>query len=445
MEALSESQEVIDAKNARKAVKGTLSRVVNQIKVNLVIQPGAKYDFSKLDKFSIKADAEKLQTRLQNLQEKNDAYCKIGVATLLKAKVSEEIIEQFENEVDQYWINSRKDATELLNLYEFEYGKALEMYLKNIQEESKPVVKISDVSAVDVSKNKKKAETDIKRQLNRWSVMKTKWNCIIQQAEAETGKTLSIEAEKLIQTPILIDADKLLVSIQDQWDTLEAFVETLWEVFDAGDVSLEDAEKKIDFDLSKEAKRMFAAKSELDRLSVVIKQQEHKRTTELNMSKSGVKMVETEKEKAPLKMDRIQLPKFSGKAEDYASWKEKFLSLVPQGRDDAEISVLLEQSIPESKRHLLRGCGVDHVKMLDVLQKELAPTRDVINSINLQLAKLKRITPEEKESDKKFVYMVESLEKMERDLRAINRLSVLANCNTMQDIECKLPHLVKTD
>ena len=70
MEALSESQEVIDAKNARKAVKGTLSRVVNQLKVNLVIQPGAKYDFSKLDKFSIKADAEKLQTRLQNLQEK---------------------------------------------------------------------------------------------------------------------------------------------------------------------------------------------------------------------------------------------------------------------------------------------------------------------------------------------------------------------------------------
>ena len=173
MEALSESQEVIDAKNARKAVKGTLSRVVNQLKINLVIQPGAKYDFSKLDKFSIKADAEKLQTRLQNLQEKNDAYCKIGVDTLLKAKVSEEIIEQFENEVDQYWIISRKDATELLNLYEFEYGKALETYLKNIEEESKPVVK-SDVSAVDVSKNKRKAETDIKRQLNRWSVMKTK-------------------------------------------------------------------------------------------------------------------------------------------------------------------------------------------------------------------------------------------------------------------------------
>ena len=198
MEALSESQEVIDAKNARKAVKGTLSRVVNQLKVNLVIQPGTKYDFSKLDKFSIKADAEKLQTRLQNLQEKNDAYCKIGVDTLLKAKVSEEIIEQFENEVDQYWIISRKDATELLNLYEFEYGKALETYLKNIEEESKPVVK-SDVSSVDVSKNKRKAETDIKRQLNRWSVMKTKWNCIIQQAEAETGKTLSIEAEKLIE------------------------------------------------------------------------------------------------------------------------------------------------------------------------------------------------------------------------------------------------------
>ena len=83
--------------------------------------------------------------------------------------------------------------------------------------------------------------------------------------------------------------------------------------------------------------------------------------------------------------------------------------------------------------------------MLIILQRELAPTRDVVNSINLQLSKLKRITSDDRESDKKFVLMVESIEKMQRDLKAINRMSVLANCTTIQEIESKLPLLVKTD
>ena len=119
--------------------------------------------------------------------------------------------------------------------------------------------------------------------------------------------------------------------------------------------------------------------------------------------------------------------------------------MVPKGRDDAETAVLLEQSIPENKRYLLRDCGQDYKKMLEVLRKELAPTRDVVNSINLQLSKLKRIMPDDRESDRKFVYMVESIEKMQRDLKAIDRISVLANINTIQEIEGKLPQLVKTD
>ena len=75
----------------------------------------------------------------------------------------------------------------------------------------------------------------------------------------------------------------------------------------------------------------------------------------------------------------------------------------------------------------------------------MAPIRDVVNSINLQLSKIKKITSEDKESDNKFVIMVETLEKMKRYLMAINRLSVLANINTIQEIESKLPQLVKTD
>ena len=34
---------------------------------------------------------------------------------------------------------------------------------------------------------------------------------------------------------------------------------------------------------------------------------------------------------------------------------------------------------------------------------------------------------------------------MERDLTPIDRLSAIANCNTIQEIESKFPHMVKTD
>ena len=82
--------------------------------------------------------------------------------------------------------------------------------------------------------------------------------------------------------------------------------------------------------------------------------------------------------------------------------------------------------------------------MLNVLQRELAPTRDVINNVKLQLTKMKKITPDDKEGDRKFITMVEELEKISRDLKAINEISVIANSSTLDDLERKLPPVVLT-
>jgi len=71
MEVLDTSKEVQTAKDIRKLAKGVLTRKVNQLKKSLVLNPGEKYDFSKLDKFSIATDAEKIEADLTNLNEKN--------------------------------------------------------------------------------------------------------------------------------------------------------------------------------------------------------------------------------------------------------------------------------------------------------------------------------------------------------------------------------------
>ena len=59
METLKELETVKAAKKARTAAKSALTRVANQLKVSLVLKDEeTKYDFAKLDKFSIKVDAE---------------------------------------------------------------------------------------------------------------------------------------------------------------------------------------------------------------------------------------------------------------------------------------------------------------------------------------------------------------------------------------------------
>ena len=130
MEALKVSEDVTKAKSARKSAKGSLTRVANQLKKQLVLEPGEKYNFLQLDKFSIEEDAKKLQIKLSALQECNEAYSKVGLETLYKAKVADEVITQFEDEVDSYWIDARQEATKVLNLYKFEYSTALDRYLK---------------------------------------------------------------------------------------------------------------------------------------------------------------------------------------------------------------------------------------------------------------------------------------------------------------------------
>ena len=76
MEVLVTSQEVQAAKNIRKTTKGALTRIANQLKRDLVLEPGNKYDFAKLDKFSISADANRLEKKLEELYQQNEAYVK---------------------------------------------------------------------------------------------------------------------------------------------------------------------------------------------------------------------------------------------------------------------------------------------------------------------------------------------------------------------------------
>ena len=227
--------------------------------------------------------------------------------------------------------------------------------------------------------------------------------------------------------------------VESEWMSLNCFYLELDNQLEAAEYDDKAVQEAVQFDLSSKIKEKGDVVMELRRLA------EFQKVKKLDSSSKEVVTVASKEGGSALKLKGLTAPTFTGKAEDFASWKERFLALVLKGRSKEEVAALLELSIPSKKVYLLRECKQDDYEgMLDILQRELAPTRDVINNVKLQLTKLKKITAEDKDGDRKFISMVEELEKISRDLKAINELSVLANSSTLDDVERKLPPVVLT-
>ena len=110
----------------------------------------------------------------------------------------------------------------------------------------------------------------------------------------------------------------------------------MYELFDKAGVDYSQATTKMEADPLKDALRSH----EHSRLYEVKKKQELKKVKAAKGTTKSTDIVE--KDVAPIKMDRIQTPKFSGKAKDFSSLKQKFCAVLLKGRDDVEMSVLLE-------------------------------------------------------------------------------------------------------
>ena len=77
--------------------------------------------------------------------------------------------------------------------------------------------------------------------------------------------------------------------------------------------------------------------------------------------------------------------------------------------------------------------------MMKTLQEKFGTSRQVIMSIVAELGKLSIAT-----SDRQFVTFVETIEKAERDLEAVDSVDQLENETILTMIESKLPERIKS-
>ena len=143
----------------------------------------------------------------------------------------------------------------------------------------------------------------------------------------------------------------------------------------------------------------------------------------------------------PLKINKPDNLAFSGNARDFAPFKRDFLAIVVPHRDASQIGIYLKQAVPEKHKYLIANKDLhDWRGMLDILEDELASHKIVIDQTVAEIEKM-RIPS----TDKAFVELVESLEKIERDLTTLEQLGEIANTSVLSKLESKLPHQISHD
>ena len=144
---------------------------------------------------------------------------------------------------------------------------------------------------------------------------------------------------------------------------------------------------------------------------------------------------------APVKLEKTENLKFSGKSRDFAQFKSDFNDIVVPNRPDIDIGVRLRQAVPEEHHYLLNNIKLhEHVKMMKELEDYFGTTRQLVMSITAELDKLKPAN-----DDKLFVSFVDKIEKARQDLEAINQGCEMSNSQMIREIESKLPAIVKKD
>ena len=391
-----------ELKNLRATAKGKLTRVINKLKPLLESKSEAALDNEQ----QISDLGKDLENAVSNFNSSHEAYRQASEKAAA-AKDLENV--EIENE---------------------KYVEEVETNVYNIQTLAKKYKE-----ALKLHKEAKKNIPDAKINFDR------------SREDYVNAKTLAENVSKQVETKSFSelvawsDTDSFDVeTIRDDLkrasrENLEHTRRYKTELTNSG-MAPDDVEKQINFDQKSEIEQFNKVILNLDKVY-------NARLTRLNAARSmnapGV-AVHGPRD-APVKLEKTENLKFSGKSRDFAQFKSDFNDIVVPNRPDIDIGVRLRQAVPEEHRYLLNNIKLhEHVKMMKELEDYFGTTRQVVMNVTTELDKLKMAN-----DDKQFVSFVDKIEKAKRDLEAINQACEMSNSHMIGEIESKLPIIVKKD
>lgn len=143
----------------------------------------------------------------------------------------------------------------------------------------------------------------------------------------------------------------------------------------------------------------------------------------------------------PIKLAKADAISFSGEPRDFPKFKIEFNDIVVPNRDDQEIGLRLKQALPKRHSHVLDNFSLrEHVLMMKRLEEHFGTSEMIVCSIAADIKKLKMPT-----DAKSFVSFVDRIEAADRELRAVNLITELANESSLVSITEKFPKNIATD
>ena len=253
--------------------------------------------------------------------------------------------------------------------------------------------------------------------------------------------------QSFVVTKIL--AQKVSISTEpDELRTAQIMKERLLKDFDSlknKTKALEECKRSKEetkpggVDMSIETTEVFEIIHGLDK--IILKDAEEKAIKEPTLFNS-TQVSTSENSAGYIKLKKIDCPRFSGVVREFAKFKKEFNSIVAvSGRPDTEIGINLKNAIPKKHQHLIDNVDAEnHPEMMKILTYKFGQSHLVIDSVVNEIEKMKVVT-----SDKQFLEFVETLEKIQKDLEALNLLGEIANSTVIGKIEQKLPSIVQRD
>ena len=174
--------------------------------------------------------------------------------------------------------------------------------------------------------------------------------------------------------------------------------------------------QRVKFDRLEEMEKFGNINVDLEKIVTVQKLNSSKNMTSPHILSSTFK--ET-KSGTPIKLNKPDPLKFSGQARDFASFKNKFETIVVPHRSAVDIGVHILQDIPAKHQYLVANVKMENYQeMMKILAEEFV------------------------NSDKAFVEFVEKIEKIHRDLKTVDMLREVVNASNISKLESKLPTVV---
>ena len=396
-------------KVTRATVKGSITRSIKRLEVILVctLDSGTEFDHETINKIETKELYDKLQKSSSIFQDLHDRYCEVRVKEVNQSE--EKTVVQVEDD----YVNEVLDK--IYKLYEI-----YDRYHRS-----------------SVRFEQAKAEIDAipfrEEQLNTY---KEEF-----KNATEVASRITAEEDKEMKPTEYVKA-----ALTQAFDNLVAGSKLARAGYKARRDDESSYEAKVSY--SKEQRELSELVVKLERITLTQKVNDEREKSSLAIQAVGDASIhnstvrDSSTSRSMIKMNKVECPKFSGYPRDFAQFKDEFESIVAvPGRQDNEVGVQLRNAIPKKYVHLINNLELaDYKGMMEVLVGEFGASYLVVDDVVAQIERIKPII-----NDRTFLDFTEKMEKIQRDLKALNLVEEIANSAMIGKLEAKLPHLVYRD